>query len=636
MGQQDTDNIAFAEFELDRAHRKLYRDRQPVAMYAKTFDLLEFLIANNGSIVSKDQILENVWPDQFVEESNLSVQVSALRKALGEKADDPRFLVTIPSKGYKFVADLRGSPAEASTDQGQNESAVPLEPIDAQPAPASLSDTKSSRTRTVMPLALGLILFLVFIFAAYKYLGGGEQTKIESLAVLPFTSQNSDASSEYLSDGLAESVIHSLSGLQDLRVMSRGSSFSYKGSDVDAKKIGRELNVQAILTGRIAIQGDSVSVSTELVSTDDNSVMWGENFSRRMSDLEKLQTDIAGAISQKLKLRLSGVHEERVKKPQTDDPEAYRLYLLGRYHINRLTDDGFRKAGEYFQQAIGRQPDYALAYAGLAESYNRLSGYNAVSPHDGFPKAREAALKALEIDPSLAEAHTALGSVRFFYDWDWAAAEREFRAANELDPNSADSRQMYAYFLAAMGRPDEALTEMRRAQELDPLSIEKLIGIGEIYYAKRDYDKAIEQFQRSLEMDPNSGFANWAIGRALIEKRSYPEAMESLQKSITLSGDSPDELVELARANALAGRKAEALKIVEDLKRPNERRYVAPTSIGSIYAALGEKDQAFEWYERALRERDVLLVLMKVEPMFDGVRSDPRFPELMRRVGLAE
>ena len=634
MSQQDTDHIAFAEFELHRAHRRLYRDGQPVAMYAKTFDLLEFLIANNGSIVSKDQILESVWPDQFIEESNLSVQVSALRKALGEKADDPRFLVTIPGKGYKFVADVHVPLVESTTsDEAVTEPAPEsgLGQEDLEPVPLPVSSNNYPKTWWLV----WLVLLVVIGVAVYKNLIGDGVAKIDSLAVLPFVSQNLDASSEYLSDGLAESVIHSLSGLPDLRVMSRGSSFNYKGNPIDAKTIGRDLNVRAILTGRVATQGDNISVSTELVSTEDNSVIWGANFSRPMSDLEKLQTDIAGAISEKLKLRLSGVQEERVKNTRVDDPEAYRLYLLGRYHIHRLTDDGFRKSAEYFQQAIDRQSDYALAYAGLAEAHNRLSGYNAVSPHDGFPKAREAAQRALEIDPSLAEAHAALGSVRFFYDWDWAAAEREFRSANELDPNSADSHQTYGYFLAAMGRFDEALAEMKLAQELDPLSIEKLIGIGEIHHANRDYDRAIEQFQKSLEMDPNSGFANWAIGRALIGKRAYPEAIEALRKAIALSGDSPDELVELARANALSGRKAEALKIVEDLKRPSaEHRYVAPTSIGSIYAALGDKDQAFEWYERALRERDVLLVLLNVDPMFDGVRSDARFGALMKRVGL--
>ncbi|MFL6467665.1 MAG: TPR end-of-group domain-containing protein, partial [Pyrinomonadaceae bacterium] len=520
----------------------------------------------------------------------------------------------------------------------QSESAVRSQTKDEQvTAPTPLFRPGRSKMPAIVSMAAGLVLFLLLGFAAYKYLNDGRQTKIESLAVLPFSSQSSDANSEYLSEGLAESVIHSLSGLPDLRVMSRGSSFGYKGIEIDATRVGRELNVGAIVTGRIAIQGESVTVNTELVSTRDNSVIWGESFSRPMSDLEKLQSDIAAAISQKLKLKLSGIQQDRVSRRQSNDPEAYRLYLVGRYHINRLTDDGFRKAAEHFQQAIDRQPDYALAYAGLAESYNRLSGYNAISPHDGFPKAREAALKALELDSSLAEAHTALGSVKFFYDWDWAAAEREFRTANELDPNSADSHQTYGYFLAAMGRSGEALSEMVRAQELDPLSIEKLIGIGEVHYTNRDYDKAIEQFHRSLEMDPNSGFANWAIGRALIEQRAYPEAIESLQKSIALSGDSPDELVELARANALSGRKAEALKIIEDLKRPAaERVYVAPTSIGSIYAALGEQDKAFEWYERALRERDVLLVLMKVDPMFDSVRSDPRFTALLKRLNLPE
>jgi TolB-like protein/DNA-binding winged helix-turn-helix (wHTH) protein/Tfp pilus assembly protein PilF len=635
MNEQDTDHIAFAEFELDRAHRKLYRDSEPVAMYAKTFDLLEFFADNSGAIVSKDQILEHVWPGQFVEESNLSVQVSALRKALGERADATRFLVTIPGKGYKFVADIRRSPAERSPiGPGVAEATIAGTAIDEKLDASQHSNAPNNHTNLWLTAGVVLVVLMLGV-AVYNYLPAGRESNIQSLAVLPFVSQTSDASTEYLNDGLAESVIHALSGLPDLRVMSRSSSFNYKGSEVDAKKIGRELNVRAILTGRIAIQRDTVTVSTELVSTEDNSVMWGETFSRPMSDLEKLQSDIAGAIAQKLKLKLSGVQEERVKTPGVADPEAYRLYLLGRYHIHRLTDDGFRKSAEYFQQAIDRQSDYALAYAGLAEAHNRLSGYNAVSPHDGFPKAREAALKALEIDPSLPEAHTALGSVRFFYDWDWVAAEREYRQAIELDPNSPDAHQMLGYFLAAMGRSGEALAEMTRAHELDPLSIEKLAGIGEIHYLNRDYDKAITQFQRSLEMDPNSGFANWAIGRAQIEKHAYSEAIGSLQKSITLSGDSPDELVELARANALSGRKSEALKNVDDLTRPMEHRYVAPTSIGSIYAALGDTDRAFEWYERAFRERDVLLVLMKVDPMFDGVRSDPRFNELMKRVGLS-
>jgi tetratricopeptide (TPR) repeat protein len=396
-----------------------------------------------------------------------------------------------------------------------------------------------------------------------------------------------------------------------------------------------ELGVQAILTGRIVIVGDDLSVRTELVSTADNSVVWGEQFTQKLSSLTKLQADISGAISRKLRRQLSKGYPQRVNTAQMDDPEAYRLYLMGRFHLNRLTDDGFRKGVDYFQQAIARHPDYALAYAGLAESYHRLSGWNAVSPHDGFPKARQAALKALELDPSLAEAHTNLAVVQFFYDWEWATAESEFKKAIDLDPNRPDPHQMYAYLLAATGRLDEALSEMRRAQELDPLSVEKIAGIGEIYHFLRNDDQALVHFQRALEMDPNSGFVHWSIGRALLDKGDHEAAIASLERSVSLSGESPDEPIDLARAYARIGRKGQARNVIEQMLRLKDR-YVSPAAVGSVYGALGESDLAFEFFERALREHDPLLVLLKVEPMFDELRSDPRFPQLMRRVGIQQ
>jgi tetratricopeptide (TPR) repeat protein len=309
---------------------------------------------------------------------------------------------------------------------------------------------------------------------------------------------------------------------------------------------------------------------------------------------------------------------------------------MGRYHLNRLTDDGFLKGRDYFQKAIDKDPNYAAAYAGLADAYNRLSGFNAISPKDGYPKATAASLKALEIDDNLAEAHTSLGTVKFFYGWDWSGAEREFRRAIEINPGYSDAHQMYAYYLSAMGRADEALGEMKRARELDPISLEKLAGIGEMLYYQRRYDEAIEQYQKTLEMDPNSGFAHWAIGNAYVHKGMFDQAVAEYQKAIPLSGDSPDEPAMLGYAYALSGKSREARQIIDELQKRSQRSYISPTTIAVIHGGLGENDRAFEWLDKAYEGQDSLLILLKVEPMFDSIRNDPRFTELLRRVNLPQ
>lgn len=620
MNDVTNDRVRFAEFELDRAHRRLFREGQPVHLYAKAFDLLEFLVENNGTIVSKEQILNRIWPDQFVEESNLSVQISALRKALGETKHEPRFLVTVPGVGYKFVADVRSDDAERQTPER-----IPIG--GAEPA-----DLPARSSRWVWLLA-GSGLVILAAFFGYRYFSAAPK-QISSLAVLPFASH--DPGFEYLSDGLAESVIHSLSGSPELRVMSRNSSFRFRGADSDAKAIGSELNVDAVLTGRIVTVGDNLSIRTELISAADNSVMWGEQFTRKFTDVERLEADIAEAIAERLRLRLAGVDPGRTGSPTSVDPEVYRLTLLGRYHLNKLTDEGFSKGLDHFQKAIELDPNYAPAYAGLAEAYNRLSGWNAISPHEGYPKARAAAEKALEIDDRLAEAHATLGLVKHFYDWDWPGAEKEFARAVAINPNSADAHLYLSYYLSTMGRFDESMQSMRRAQQLDPLSLDKTAGIGEILYLRREYDQAIEQYRKALELEPNSGFAHWAIGNAYVQKGMLNEAIAAYQKAIPLSGDSPDEPASLANAYALSGKRQEALRILDDLKRRSSERYISPATIAVIYGGLGDKDEAFAWLERAYERRDLLLVLLKVEPMFDRLRDDPRFTNLTRRVGFPQ
>jgi tetratricopeptide (TPR) repeat protein len=355
-----------------------------------------------------------------------------------------------------------------------------------------------------------------------------------------------------------------------------------------------------------------------------------------MTDIFAVQDSISERVTSALAVTITNEEKSGITKRYTADTEAYLLYLKGRYQLTRLTDDGFFKGRDFFQEAINKDPKYALAYAGLADAYNRLGGFEALTSKEVYPKAREAANKALQLDESLAEAHTGLATVYQDYDWDFSTAAREFQRALELNPGYSDGHQMYGYYLAAMGRFDEAVSEMKLALDLDPLSLEKTTGIGEVLYLQRRYDESIAQFRKALEIDSNSGFTHWAVGRPLLAQSKFNEAIVEFQKSIPLSGDSPDEPAELARAYALAGRRNEALKIVDELKKLSERKHVSPTVMASIYVGLGDKDQAIAFLNKAFDERDYLLVLLMVEPMFDPLRSDPRFTEMVHRVGLPE
>jgi tetratricopeptide (TPR) repeat protein len=408
----------------------------------------------------------------------------------------------------------------------------------------------------------------------------------------------------------------------------------YADIEQDALAAGREQKVDAVLDGQIQKSNEKIRVTVRLVRVADAVTIWSHQFDERMTDIFTVQDSISERVAGVLALKLTREEKGQLTKRQTENAEAYQFYLMGRYHLNRLTDDGFLKGRDYFQKAIDNDPNYAPAYAGLADAYNKLSGFNALAPKDGYPKATAAALKALEIDDNLAEAHTSFGTVNFFYNWDWLGAEREYRRAIEINPSYSDAHQMYSYYLSAMGRFDEALAEMKRAQELDPVSLEKLAGIGEVLYFQRQYDKAIEQYQMTLEMDPNSGFAHWAIGNAYVHKGMFDEAITEYQKAIPLSGDSPDEPAMLGFAYALSGKRQEAQQVIEELKERSKRSYISPTTIAVIYGGLGDKDQAFEWLDKAYEAQDSLLILLNVEPMFDSLRPDPRFIELRRRVNL--
>jgi len=464
--------------------------------------------------------------------------------------------------------------------------------------------------------------------------GAPSVTPIKSIAVLPFKPLVADRRDEALELGMADTLISKLSNIKQVTVRPLSAVRKYANLDQDAAAAGREQNVDAVLDGNIQRSGEKVRVTVRFVRVTDGHEIWSEQFDESFTDIFAVQDSVSRKVTGVLAVALTGDEDKLLTKRHTSNVEAYQLYGLGRYHLTRLTDDGFRKGRDYFQQAINKDPNYALAHAGLADANNRLSGWNAVAPKEGFPAAKKAALKALEIDEGLAEAHTQLGVTKLLYDWDWMGAENEFKRAIEINPNNPDTRYLYGLYLSAMARFEEAVTEMKRAQELEPISLEKIAGIGDARYYQRHFDEAIAQYQKALEMDQNSGYAHWALGNVYLHKGMHEQAIAEYQKSIPLSGDSPDEPASLAYVYAISGKMQEARQILGDLQQRAKRSYVAPTMIASVYAALGEKDQAFAWLDKAYEERDFILIFLKVDPMFDRLRSDPRFATLLRRIGL--
>ncbi len=476
-------------------------------------------------------------------------------------------------------------------------------------------------------LVLAALLALVTWFTLFR--GRGEA--IDSVAVLPFVNVSADPNTEYLSDGITEG----LSRLPNLRVISRSSAFRYKGRDVDPRAPARELSVHAVLTGRVVQRGDSLSVGAELVDTRDDRQLWGEQYNRKLADIMTVQEDISREISEKLRLRLTGEEKTRMVKRPTENIEAYQLYLKGRYYWNKRTENGFRKAIEYFNQATEKDRNYALAHAGLADSYILLGEYSLLPAKEAYPKAREAATKALELDDTLGEAHTSLATVKADYDWDWPGAEREFRRAIELNPGYATAHQWYGQMLSNLGRYEEALAEIKQAQQLDPVSlIINTVTGGYLLRAGRD-ELAIEQLRKTLEIDPNFARAHWILGWASLRKGAFGEAIAEFQRAITLSPNITEYRGGLGHAYGRAGKSAEARKLLSELKELSRRRYVSWLDFATIYAGLGEKDQAFAFLEKAYEQHDARLVWVKGYPLLDPLRTDPRFADLLRRIGLS-
>ena len=457
---------------------------------------------------------------------------------------------------------------------------------------------------------------------------------IDSLAVLPFENTSRDAEHEYLSDGIASSLINILATVPKLRVMAQSTVSRYKGRTIDPQTVGRELRVRGVLTGRIMQSGESLRIGAELVDVATGSQLWGAQYDRKPGDIFAIQDEISQEISGKLRLKLTRAEKKRLTKRETDDAEAYRLYLKGRHQRNRWTEDGFYKAIEYFEQAVEKDPGYALAHAGLADSYVVLGWNSYLPPKDAFPKGKMAAAGALRLDPDLGEAHTTLAAVLWLYDWQWPEAQTEFEHSLALNPAYSTANHYYAEYLMTMGRHAEAIARMKKSLELDPLSLIISVGIGWACYMARQYEEAMEQLRRTVELEPNYPVTYWILGLLLRKMGRYELAIAEGEKGVKLSGGSPLMSAALAQTLAAAGRKEQALEILDELTKLAKQKYVAPYFLAGIHIGLGEDDRAMEYLERSYQEPSHWLIYLHTDPSMDALRSDPRFQDLVGRVGL--
>jgi DNA-binding winged helix-turn-helix (wHTH) protein/Tfp pilus assembly protein PilF len=573
----------FGAFRVDPGKRLLLREGQPVPLTARAFDTLLVLVENQGRVLEKDELMRLVWPDTVVEESNLSQNVFTLRKVLGEQPHEHLYIATVPRRGYQFVAEVRRTPASTS---------VPAAPPWLPPA--------------------------------------------RSLAVLPFISLGRKDTDEYLGLGMADALITRLGNIRRIIVRPTSAVRAYVGQTPDPVAAGRSLGVDMVLEGSIQRAGDRIRVTVQLVSVDAGAPVWGERFDERLPDLFAVQDSISLRLAAALVSTLTAEERVRMEKRDTDDHDAHDAYLKGRYHWNTRTEEGLNKAVGHFEQAIARDPRYALAHAGLADCYTLLgsAGYGAMRPQDALARARAAAMKALEIDPELAEPHTSLALVKFRLDWDWAEAEARFRRAISLNPGHASAHHFYGLYLSAMGRATEAMASLRLAQELDPLSLIIGTALGRAFHFAGHYDRAREQYLKTLELDPDFAEAHMNLGLVHAQRSMFAEAARELEQAMTIAGRRPLLQAILGYIYGLSGERDRARRTLDELEGLAGEGRIPTLFLVYPHIGLGEAERAFALLEKAYEERSGLLVFLKVEPIFDPLRADERFDGLLRRMGL--
>lgn len=595
MDVESSHGYKFAPFHLDPARRLLLREGQPVSLTAKAFDTLLVLIENRDRVVDKDELLKSVWHDTFVSEATLTQNIFKIRKALGQDPDGHPYIVTIPKRGYRFVGRVL-------EDQ-------PVNVEEERPAKAAFSASDEETA---------------------------SETQIKSLAVMPLDNLSDDPNAEYLSDGITENTINKLSQLHDLRVAARSTVFRYKGKNFDPQKVGRDLSVNYVMVGRVSLMGDRLIVKAELVDVANGWQLWGDKqYVHKLSDVFAFEEEIATHISQELRLTLTKKEQEQIRMHYTENSKAYLLYLEGRYHWNKRTDGGLRKAIELFKQAIKIDPNYTLALFSLADAYVSFDFRGLLSPAETMPEAKAAASKANEIDPGLAQPHSSLGSVKLIYDRDWEGAEKAFKRAIELDPKYAPAHNWYSQYLMAKGQIEKSFDESGIALGLEPFDLSTNLHLGWHYLHARNYDEAIEQLKKVIKWEPKFFLARLILGMAYEQQGQFSEALEEFKEARLLE-DSPVLLGFLGYTYAGLGDRTRAVEILDELRERSKHSYVPAYSMALIHSRLGQLDEAFEHLDKASMERNQWLSWLNVAPEFDSLRLDPRFETLVRRANLEQ
>ncbi len=624
----------FGVFELDIRSGELRKHGVRVRLQEQPVCVLGMLLERPGEVVSREEIQRKLWPaDTFVDfDHGLNKAINKIRDALGDSAQSPRFVETVARRGYRFLAEVR---VEDAAPVPSREATTPTElrehsNLDTDPA------LPKHRRPSLTWVISGLVLFVLLASVAGWRIHSANRsdTVIRSLAVLPFESLSNDASQDYFADGMTDELISDLGQIRALRVISRTSVMGYKHAHEPLPQIARELNVDAVVEGTVLHSADRVRITAQLIEASVDRHLWSQSYEGELRDTLELQNKVASAIADQIRINLNPQEQAALKKARIVDPEAYESYLKGRYFWNKRTADGLKVARAYFDQAIEEDPKYAEAYSGLADTYALLGDwqYAVMTPKEALPKAKAAAIKALELDSALGEAHNSLAFCLDGFDWDFEPAGKEFRRAIELNPGYATAHHWYAWHLSLLGRNEEAIAEMRKAENLDPLSLIIDADLAELLLIAGFYDESIQQSRKVIEMDPNFAFAHNQLGQAYLQNDMPGEAVAELKKAAQLSGGSPTSLANLARACVAVGNRSEAEKILSDLKKRSNPNYSYSPEIAVIYVALGDRDQAMNWLEKGYRERFNPGVLLR--PGFDPLRSDPRFQDLVSRIGL--
>ena len=658
----------FGPYRIDVRRRVLLRAGEPVAgMTPKLVETLLALVARSGEIVGKDELMAAVWPDAFVEESNLSSNISHLRKALGTDADGRAYIETFPKRGYRFTAEVRACAEQSSTRvvaappvevaAGADDAVIiarrtrahivthtEADAADAAPPPLALPPAVRRRRAPFVLLASAVALLTLgglalWLWHGQRARGPASAAEVKTLAILPFRvldapAAGAQAADAYLGLGMADALITKLGNLHHVVARPTSAVRRYAAAQDDPVKAGRELGVDAVLVGNIQRAGERLRVTVQLLRVTDGTPLWGETFDTPFTDIFAVQDSISVQVLDALTVRLSGEEQARLHKRYTENAVAYEAYLKGRYFWNKRDAQSFKTAIGYFKQATDNDPNYALAYAGLADCYNLFPGFASQSPKDYFPLAEAAAAKALSLDETLAEAHTSLAWVKLNYYWDWAGAEREFQRALKLNPNYTTAHQWYGLFLVVRERFDEALRELQTAQQLDPLSLAIGSDLGKALFYARRYEESERQLRKLVELDQKYTPAHYHLRRVYLQQGRFREAIAEGQAVVALQPENPAMVSALAQAYALAGQRAEALKLLAQLQTMAQTHYVQPSQIVMLYADLGQKEEAFAWFEQAFQDRDINLPTLKIEPQFDPLRADPRYAAVLQRTGL--